>query len=130
MPIPYQIDIETSVIRTKCVGAVSLEDVLGHFDKLETDPRCPRQLDVLLDFSELETVPEKDQLIAVADRIERLKGQVTFDVCAIVVKSDVIYGVARMFAVFAESQFRMTRVFREFLQAEFWLQSVRQKPHN
>jgi len=125
MPIPYQIDHKESLIRTKCVGKVSLEDVLGHFDDLERDPHCPRSLDVLLDFSDLETVPDTVQLMAVADRMRRLESRVRFGACAIVAKSDVIYGIARMYTVYAESQFRIARVFREFLQAEFWLQSVR-----
>ena len=125
MPIPYQIDHKESLIRTKCVGKVSLEEVLGHFDELEKDPDCPRSLDVLLDFSELETVPNPVQLMAVADRMHRIKDRVKFGACAIVAKSDVIYGIARMYTVYAEPQFRIARVFREFLQAEFWLQSVR-----
>jgi hypothetical protein len=125
MPIPYQIDTTQSLIRTKCVGNVSLQEVLGHFDALEKDPDCPPMLDVLLDFSDLETVPETDQLMAVADRMRRASRRVKFGACAIVAKSDVIFGIARMYTVYAEPHFTTARVFRDFLQAEFWLNSVR-----
>jgi hypothetical protein len=59
--------------------------------------------------------------------MHRLERKVKFGVCAIVAKSDLLYGIARMFAVVAGSQFELARVFREFLEAEFWLQSVRRQ---
>ena len=125
MPIPYQIDRTQALIRTKCIGNVSLDEVLGHFDELEANPDCPPLLDVLLDFSDLETVPDSDQLVAVADRMRRVSRRVKFGACAIVAKSDLLFGIARMYAIHAEPHFRIARVFRDFLQAEFWLKSVK-----
>ncbi len=125
MPIPYQIDHTQSLIRTKCVGNINLQDVLGHFDELEKDPHCPPMLDVLLDFSDLESVPDTDQLMAVVDRMRRVGHRVKFGACAIVAKSDLLFGIARMYTVYAEPHFATARVFRDFLQAEFWLNSVR-----
>jgi hypothetical protein len=126
MPILFQIEHSKALIRTKCVGNVTLEEVLAHFDELASTPNCPPMLDVLLDFSELESVPGSGDLMAVADRMRRVASRVKFGACAIVAKSDVIFGIARMYTVYAEPHFRTTRVFREFLQAEFWLQSARQ----
>jgi hypothetical protein len=126
MPIPFHIDHSEKLIRTKCIGNISLDEVLEHFDQLANTPDCPPVLDVLLDFSELETVPDSSQLMAVADRMRRVASRVRFGACAIVAKSDLIFGIARMYTVYAEPHFRITRVFREFLQAEFWLRSVQQ----
>jgi len=123
MPIPYRIDTAEAIIRTHCVGDITLQEVLAHFDEIENDPDCPERLDVLLDFSELGSTPSIFQLLSVTDRIRSAK--VRFGSVAIVAKTDLFYGVARMFATLAETQFFRARVFREFLQAEFWLKSVR-----
>ena len=125
MPIPYQIDHTQSFIHTKCVGNVSLEEVLGHFDELEKDPDCPPRLDVLLDFSDMQSLPDTDQLVAVADQMRHVAYRVKFGACAIVAKSDIMFGIARMYTVYAEPHFATARVFRDFLQAEFWLNSMR-----
>jgi hypothetical protein len=37
MPVAYQIDHTQSLIHTKCVGNINLEEVLGHFAELEVD---------------------------------------------------------------------------------------------
>lgn len=125
MPVAYQIDHTQSLIHTKCVGNINLEEVLGHFDELEQDPDCPPMLDVLLDFSEMQAIPDTDQLMAVADRMRHVAHRVRFGACAIIAKSDIIFGIARMYAVYAEPHFTTVRVFRDYIQAEFWLNSVR-----
>jgi len=97
----------------------------GHFDELEKDPDCPPRLDVLLDFSDMQSLPDTDQLVAVADQMRHVAYRVKFGACAIVAKSDIMFGIARMYTVYAEPHFATARVFRDFLQAEFWLNSMR-----
>lgn len=62
------------------------------------------------------------------NRIEGLRYRVRFGACALVAQSDLLYGIARMFSVLAETQFEQIRVFRDFLPAEFWIHSVREEP--
>ncbi len=38
MPVTYAIDAQERVIRTWCVGRVTLAEVVGHFRELERDP--------------------------------------------------------------------------------------------
>ena len=121
MPVAYEIDQARGLIRTRCIGNVTLEEVLGHFPTLAQDPGCPARLDVLLDLSEMTAMPEPYQLREISDEIGRVSDRVRFDACAIVAPSDVLYGLLRMFEVFAEKQFRTTCVFREIGEAEAWL---------
>jgi hypothetical protein len=51
MPVTYQIDKGNRMIRTKCKGPVSIEEVIDHFRTLEQDPECAERLDVLLEVS-------------------------------------------------------------------------------
>jgi hypothetical protein len=100
---------------------VTPEEVIEHFRSLEQDPDCPSRLDVLLDLSELTSIPNKENLRDVTHEIGRIRGKVQFGACAIVAGRDVLFGMLRMFEVFAEEQFCETRVFRSKDEAEPWL---------
>jgi hypothetical protein len=121
MPVVYEIDRARSIIRTRCVGHVTFEEVIGHFHVLESDPLCPSRLDVLLDLSAMTSLPDPGQLRAVSSEMGKVQERVRFGACAVVAPRDVLFGLLRMFEVFAEGQFRTTRVFREVDEAETWL---------
>ena len=123
MPVTYEIDKAAGIIRTKCTGPVTIEEVIEHFHVLERDSDCPSRLDVLLDLSEETSVPTSDNLMCVTREIGRIRGTVEFGNCAIVACIDVVYGMLRMFQVFAEECFRESHVFRTVSEAEVWLVS-------
>jgi hypothetical protein len=120
MPIEYRIDHDWNLVRTRCSGEVTLRQVLDHFDRLEQDPDRPPRLHVLLELTGLVTVPRSDELQDVARRISRLAG-LRFGVCAILVDRDLVFGIARIFAAFAEGRFEAVQVFKSAAAAEAWL---------
>ena len=73
MPVTYELDQESSFIHTRCTGDVTLEEVLGHFHELDTIELPPARLNVLLDLSEMQSLPGSDQLKSVASEINRLQ---------------------------------------------------------
>jgi hypothetical protein len=121
MPVVYEIDQARAIIRTRCVGDVSFNEVIGHFHRLESDPACPPRLDVLLDLSDLTSLPDPGQLREVSSQMGTMNERVRFGACVIVAPRTVLFGLLRMFEVFAEERFRTTRVFREIGEAEAWL---------
>jgi hypothetical protein len=122
MTVTYQIDQARRRIHTRCVGAVTLDEVLQHFADLVRDPDCPARLDVLLDLSEITSLPTSSQLTAVTTEVARVRPHVQFDGCAIIATQDALFGMARMFEVFAESYFGATRVFRTVGEGTRWLE--------
>ena len=68
MAVTYQIDKAGRIIRTRCIGLVTLEEVIDHFRVLARDPDCPDYLDVLLDLSEQTSVPTKENLRQPSDQ--------------------------------------------------------------
>ncbi len=120
MPITYRFDPE-GFVRTECSGAVTLSEVHAHFRALEADPATPAQLNVLLDMSRMTSLPESDQLQAIVGDLRRLEPKVVWGACAIVATSDALFGMSRMFEVFAERQFSRTGVFRATEKALRWL---------
>jgi hypothetical protein len=121
VPVSYIIDNSRRLIRTTCSGPVTLEDMVDHFRGLKDDPDCGGHLDVLLDVDHADSLPESKQLRVVNSHIASLRAQVEFGMCAIVAHRDAMFGMMRMFAVFAEDNFRAIRVFRETADAEEWL---------
>ena len=124
MPVTYQIDTANGIVRTRCVGAVTLEEVLGHFRDLTQDPDCPRHLDVLLDLSQETSLPESQEMRIVAYEISRVRERVAFGTCAVVACSDALFGMLRMFQVFTEELFGDRSC--SLPEAEAWLAERRE----
>ena len=125
MPVTYRIDAARGVIYTRCVGNVTLEEVLGHFQALALDPECPDRLDVLLDLTEEITLPQSEELRIVSRAIARVRERVEFGACAVVAVRDALFGMLRMFQVFTEDLFCALEVFRSLPEAEAWLEAHR-----
>jgi len=123
MPVSYNINAEEKFIHTRCVGNVTLDEVIAHFRTLEHDPACPDSLDVFLDLSEITSLPFTGQISAVAVEISRIKKKVRFNICAVVATRDALFGMLRMFSVVASPYFTAIRVFRVASEAEEWLAS-------
>jgi len=100
-----------------------LADVIEHFREVKGDSACVGHLDVLLDVDAAESPPESDQLRTVNSQVRQMRKKVQFGMCAIVAKRNVMFGMMRVFRVFAEENFRAIRVFREAGEAEAWLRS-------
>jgi hypothetical protein len=76
---------------------------------------------VLLDLTEQTSLPTPDQIRAAANRIGLSKWLIDFRACAIVVEGDALFGMLRIFEVFAHGHFERLRVFRDAGQARAWL---------
>ena len=127
VPVTYRIDPLNGLIRTTCRGAVTLQEVVGHFGELRRSSACPKRLDVLLNLSEQTSVPAAGNLRDVTKAIGSVRSKVEFGICAIVAGTDVLFGMLRMFEVFAERHFRETHVFRGVEEAELWLATRRKE---
>jgi hypothetical protein len=123
MSISYEIEPERSLIRTRCSGAVTLDEVLKHFAELRSLPSLPTPLHVFLDLTEMTTAPERDQLRAVVTEIRELGTSLRWGVLVIAAHSDLLFGMSRILGVFVESNFTNTGVFRRLGEAETWLAS-------
>jgi hypothetical protein len=121
--VTYKIDAKRRTVRTRCVGLVTPQEVIEHFRALEQDPECPDVLDVFLDLTELDSIPETNQISAIVCEMKRIRGQVSFGACAILASRDALIGMMRVFEVMAEECFCVTCTFRAANEAEAWLVS-------
>jgi hypothetical protein len=127
MPVTYRIDTATKTIRTTCSRPLAFAEVMDHFRCLKEDPTCSGPLNVLLDVSDADLVPQTSQLGAVSAAVSTVRRKVQFQACAIVATRDAMFGMMRMFEVLASDYFTAIRVFRKMDEAEAWL-ALRQLP--
>jgi hypothetical protein len=125
MPVAYEIDHERSLIRTRCFGVTTLDEINTHFGELRSQPNMPEGLDVLLDLTQMVNAPERDQLRTVAGEVKDLTPKLRWGAIAIVAPTDLLFGMSRMFGIFSEGHFANTGVFRTIAEAERWLDMER-----
>jgi len=123
MAVTYKIDSSRKLIYTTCTNPLTSAEVILHFRTLKEDPACTGHLDVLLDLSETDSLPENNQLAAVGAEIADLRAKVQFGRCAIVATRDAMFGMMRVFEVITSQYFRSIRVFRDRKEADVWLAS-------
>jgi hypothetical protein len=131
VPVTYKIEADKRTIRTKCIGFVTLDEVIDHFRTLQQDPDCPDHLNVFLDLSEVDSLPGTGQISTVINEVKKLRGRVRFSACAILATRDALFGMMRVFEVMGEEYFRVMRTFRVANEAEAWLvsqQSLADRP--
>ena len=121
MTVQYQIDRSIRRITTRAFAEVTIEEVLEHFDELLADPSYEPGLDALLDLVDCETLLGIDQLRSVAGRVTADLSSLRFGRLAIVVVSDALFGMVRMFHTFSEAAFSDAQIFRDHDQALQWL---------
>ncbi len=121
MAVHYRIDTAINRITTRAFGEVTLDQVLQHFDELSADASFEPDLDVLLDLVDCKTVPGADEIRTAAARVTADFPPLRFGRLAIVVGSEALFGMLRMFHSFAESAFSAAQVFRDRDEALRWL---------
>ena len=118
MPISYTIDHEKKLVITRLRDAVTEDQVYEHNRLLRSDPLFDPSYKQLTDMTELGEVLVGTGMIKDTARDHFFLPGVAR---ALVAPSDVVYGMARMFAIHSESMGQKIEVFRELEAAEMWL---------
>jgi hypothetical protein len=123
MPVHYELDRARNLVHTRCIGATVLAEVLQHFADLRDDTELPDHLKVLLDLSEVSTVPDRERLRAVVHEVRALGAERRLDALAIVARSDLPFGMSHIFGILVEDSFSNTGVLGRLGEAEGWLKT-------
>ena len=118
MPASYQIDKSLGVVFSVGSGVVTDAEMLRHQEQLRHDPDFQPTFSQLLDFNAM----IEAQISAAA--IQRLAGAGFFAKGArraIVVNSDVAFGLARMFQMHSDHSGEQIEIFRDLDKARQWL---------
>jgi hypothetical protein len=111
---------EPSTFVVYASGRVTYDEAISVLGELLADPRLGENVGVVVDAREVTGAPATHELRALAWELRALRSA-GVPALAIVTSSTFVYGVARMFSVFAERSAVDVQVFREMDEAERWL---------
>jgi hypothetical protein len=122
MPITWFVDNQRGRLQTRAVGRISYEEILKH---LEVEGR-ERALGYheLFDADDATTTLTGDQVRQLVWHVRHLLAREPFGPTAIVATNDLVYGMARMLAIWCEDTGPSFGVFRDVATAEGWLDGL------
>ena len=123
MPISYRILPEKNLVMTRAHGVLREDELLAHKRTLLADPEFRpgmRELSDVRDVEKLDVSPAGIRSFVIQDEADapKLEGYRL----AIVASEDLVYGMARMYEMQAETLPPSVRVFRDLAEAEAWIE--------
>lgn len=118
MPASYEIDPQQRLVISRAWGVLSDDDLHEHYAALTADPAFDPSFRQLADMRDVTRVTTSSTAIEEAAEIPAFTPGVRR---AVVAAADLHFGLARMFAAYAESLGQEVRVFRELGAAREWL---------
>ena len=118
MPVSYQIDRERRIVYTKAFGVLTNSDILDFQKRLREDPEFEP------DFRQFADCRAIDEMGVTREGVEEASSRSPFSHGsrrALVVSSDVAFGMARMLENLRHDAGDEIRVFREAEEARRWL---------
>lgn len=119
MPISYVLDKTRRHVDTTVTGSISVDDILAHFGASRREQA--------LGYAELIDVrgvtppyPSTSDIWRAANLVRAFNNEETFGPRAVIVGSDLIFGMTRLFTNLI-TDFLPMRVFRDSKAAEEWL---------
>ncbi len=119
MPVHIRVDASRKLVEFLCYGTLTDDDVRNVARSIRETPGIQPEFDHLVDTLAVDEillttagVQEYSQYDLLGDYVRR----------AVVVKSDHLYGIARMFEQLREDRQGETRVFRSLVEALDWLE--------
>jgi hypothetical protein len=119
MAMSHSIDAEHRIVLCRAWDDLSNEDLHEHYRNIAADPAFQRSYRQLGDLREVTHVSADSAAIAA---VATLQIFAPGSRRALIATSDVIFGLARMFASYAEDAGQLVRVFRDADEATAWLE--------
>ncbi len=126
MPTSYTIDVDQQLTKTRAWGELTNENLRDHYGRLVVDPRFSPGMRQLSNLDEVMAFRLTGWMIAEAASWPVFDAGVRR---AIVARSDIAFGLARMFSLNAERVGQNVRVFRAEWEAKAWLDSPVDRGH-
>ena len=120
MPISINYDPKQNVLFTDVTESVSFDDIMSYYSEVEGMNLNP-QHSVLADFSEADIDLNYDDVFRMASRRRNISGGSKAVKIAVVAKSDLVFGIARMYGAMVNDGSLEANTFRDRAKAVQWL---------
>ena len=123
MPISYRIDLERNLALTTASGTLTDDDVLQLKARLLRDPDFKpgmKELSDIRSIDRLDVTPAGVRAVVQQDKRDR--AHVASHKLALVLATEVAFGLVRMYQILTQSTMENVGVFRNIDEANAWLQ--------
>ena len=121
MPVEHWVDVPMNLLRVRRWGHISTQDESQACRDRERDPLVVPGIRVLVDCTKVEPADSVETIKYIADCTTRIAADLQCGPLAIVVSTDVEYGMARMYMAYTDRVHPETNVFRSEGDALKWL---------
>jgi hypothetical protein len=129
MPVTCEIDAESGIVHTAIQGRVRTQELVTALEAVIRRPDFRSGLNGIVDLREGGVADLHTREVKwLVDLMDRHRDQIGPSRTAIVVSTDVDYGLARMYQAYAESTSIETNIFRDLEDARRWLATSGNKP--
>lgn len=119
MPLTFQVDKESGIIRSNGTGSLTMDDLMVYFVETRADPDFDPSMHRVMDLREVTQLPSSED-IRLAASFARTRAPVDTARMAIIASSDLAFGVSMMFKAFVGYGERLI-VVRDEGEAMDWL---------
>lgn len=127
MPIEHKVDEKTGIMHVRRWGAITTHDEEAAIKKRNEDQLVVPGIPVIVDCREVDPPDSSEVVRYIADMTTAIAAELDCGPLAIVVGSDVEYGMARMYMALTELKHPDTIVFRSYDNALKWLRQKSKK---
>lgn len=128
MPIDHVVDQKTGIMHVRRWGKITTCDEDSALSKRREDPLVMPGISVIVDCREVDPPDTTHLTNHIAAKISAMAAKLDCGPVAIVVSSDVQYGMARMFMGLTALTHPNTEVFRSYDEALDWLKKQAKDP--
>lgn len=121
MPIEHKVDAETGILHVRRWGHISTHDEERACRDRSRDPLFINGISVLVDCTKVDPADSTETVRYIADCVIKNASTLKCGPVAIIVSSDVEYGMARMYMAFTELAHPNTEIFRDRDSALAWI---------
>lgn len=121
MRIPIHYDAERNVLYSKATEVITLEDIMGYYSKIERMNLNPGY-SILADYTEAVCDISYEEITAMVERRRKFYRAQRPAKIAIIVRSDIMFGMARVYGGLIEPENIEVNVFRHRGDALMWLE--------
>jgi hypothetical protein len=130
MPIHHLVDRETGILHVTRDGNITTHDEQDALRKRVKDPLIIPGIPVLVDCRNVEPPDSTEVVTYLAQQITGLAAELQCGPVAIIVCTDVEYGMARMYMALTELAHPNTEVFRDYEEGLNWLKIIQCRNNN
>ena len=123
MPVEVLIDVENNLVHRKLIGRVSAAEVLESIETVFNDPDFDPRMKSLNDLREVINTADTEYIMELAQAMIGYSGELGSTQIAIVVSTDVIFGMIRMLQSYISESPLDVMVFKDLNEAMAWLEA-------